>query len=196
MMESIHCESCLPTVECARQTPRPATVGAGNASERRSRVASDEVELIHRVAARDWQCIRYALPRLLSAAQALHRASDATTAARRRGGRRHDAGRLAQSVELRLALAPVDVDLRHCIPACSESAEGMRHAGRIRAGQVPGAHSRGAGRHAAAAGERGRASQARSRRCRFPIARCWSSATSRDAPAPKSPKSCNARSAR
>jgi len=52
-MESIHCDSCLPTVECARQIPRLATVGAANASERRRRIALDEIELIHRVAARD-----------------------------------------------------------------------------------------------------------------------------------------------
>jgi len=52
-MESIHCLSCLPIVEYARKTPRLATAEAGTASERRSRVALDEVELIHRVAARD-----------------------------------------------------------------------------------------------------------------------------------------------
>ena len=52
-MESIHCNSCLPFVDCARHTPRPTIAGAGSAGDRCGREKSDEVELIHRVAARD-----------------------------------------------------------------------------------------------------------------------------------------------
>lgn len=43
----------MPSMDGARPTPQLAIAGAGNGSPRRRRVASDEIELIHRVAARD-----------------------------------------------------------------------------------------------------------------------------------------------
>jgi len=46
-------ETCSPFVDALRPMPQFATAGARNAVPRRARVALDEIDLIHRVAARD-----------------------------------------------------------------------------------------------------------------------------------------------
>ena len=44
---------CSPFVDALRPTPQLAIAGAGNADERRARIALEEIDLSHRVAARD-----------------------------------------------------------------------------------------------------------------------------------------------
>jgi RNA polymerase sigma-70 factor (ECF subfamily) len=52
-MELIAGTRCSPFVDALRPAPQVAIAGAGNASDRRARAALDEIDLIHRVAARD-----------------------------------------------------------------------------------------------------------------------------------------------
>ena len=107
--------------------------GADAGAKRRSGAALDDVALLNRVAGKDGAAFealyRGYYPRLAAFPRAGHPA-----AADRRGDpERHDAGGLAQGVELQPALAGIDLDFRHCVSARVEGAEAGRRSRRIRA---------------------------------------------------------------